>query len=231
MIIYLYVKTHNKTGLKYLGKTINDPYSYSGSGKVWKEHIKEHGLEIHTQILKECRTKQELSYWGRVYSKLYRVTTSMDDYGNRIWANKIDETGGGDGSNWSDPDKAKRTALKISNTIKENRIGKAFNQSGSENHMYGKKGELHHNYGKKYSKESCERISQNHHDVSGSNNPRARKIKITTSDGTEYVSYGNLQELCNKLGMSASAAYGNLSKGKMYYTRGKLKGYRIEYLD
>jgi hypothetical protein len=231
MIIYLYVKTHNKTGLKYLGKTKNDPNKYSGSGLVWKEHIKEHGLDIYTQVLKECNTKEELSYWGRFYSKLYKVTSSMDDYGNRIWANKIDETGGGDGSNWSDPEKSKRTAIKISKTIKEKRVGKAFNQSGTANHMYGKTGALHHNYGKTYSEESCNRISQNHHDVSGSKNPRARKVKITTSDGTEHISYGALTELCNNLGMSASTAYGNLSKGKTHYTKGKLKGYKIEYID
>ena len=38
-MIYLYKKTHNKTGLKYLGKTISkDPYTYSGSGVYWTRH-------------------------------------------------------------------------------------------------------------------------------------------------------------------------------------------------
>lgn len=35
---YLYIKEHDITGLKYLGKTIADPYSYLGSGKYWKDH-------------------------------------------------------------------------------------------------------------------------------------------------------------------------------------------------
>lgn len=30
MPIYLYVKTHRKTGLKYFGKTVKDPLTYKG---------------------------------------------------------------------------------------------------------------------------------------------------------------------------------------------------------
>jgi hypothetical protein len=36
----LYVKTHNITGLKYFGKTTNDPFKYKGSGKYWLDHLK-----------------------------------------------------------------------------------------------------------------------------------------------------------------------------------------------
>ena len=36
----LYLKTHNKTGMKYLGITTGDPInSYKGSGAEWKKHI------------------------------------------------------------------------------------------------------------------------------------------------------------------------------------------------
>jgi hypothetical protein len=231
MTIYLYVKSHNKTGLKYLGKTINNPYTYTGSGKDWILHIKEHGNDVTTTILQVCSSKEELTYWGRYFSKIFKVTTAVDNYGNRIWANIIHETGGGDGSNWADIEKAKITAKKISETIKKNKVGKAYNQTGKDNHMYGKTGELHHNYGKKYSKESCELISLNHHDVSKENNPRARLIRITTPDGVEYEACGDLTGLCEAVGMSVSTAYKNLSKGTEYYTTGKFKGFKIEYLD
>jgi 5-methylcytosine-specific restriction endonuclease McrA len=43
-MIYLYVKTHNKTGLKYLGKTEQDPFVYLGSGKRWLNHLNKHGV-------------------------------------------------------------------------------------------------------------------------------------------------------------------------------------------
>lgn len=37
MTIYLYVKRHNATGLRYLGKTTaKDPYRYKGSGVEWQ---------------------------------------------------------------------------------------------------------------------------------------------------------------------------------------------------
>ena len=46
MIIYLYVKTHRKTGLKYLGKTKKDPFVYQGSGVHWKNHLNKHGYDV-----------------------------------------------------------------------------------------------------------------------------------------------------------------------------------------
>ena len=98
MNIYLCVKTHEKTNLKYLCKTTSStPHLYSGSGKVWKEHLKEHGPCHSTEIIKICTSREELSYWGRYYSKLWRVVTAADDFGNKIWANLIPETGGGPG--------------------------------------------------------------------------------------------------------------------------------------
>jgi len=90
MTIYLYVKPHNKTGLKYLGKTTNqDPHAYHGSGADWKTHLKEHGIDYTTEIIRECQTNQELNQWGRYYSELWNVVESTE------WANRIPETGGG----------------------------------------------------------------------------------------------------------------------------------------
>jgi len=88
MTIYLYKKTHNKTGLQYLGKTQKDPFKYKGSGKDWLPHLREHGYDVTTEVLKECQTKEELNIWGRYYSELWEVATSSS------WANRIPETGG-----------------------------------------------------------------------------------------------------------------------------------------
>jgi transposase len=67
--IYLYVKTHNKTGLKYLGKTTSkDPHKYKGSGTYWLSHIKKHGYDVSTEIIKETFSKDEITYWGVYYS-------------------------------------------------------------------------------------------------------------------------------------------------------------------
>ena len=94
-IYYLYVKTHNITGLKYLGKTKQDPYKYGGSGIMWRAHIKKHGYEVTTEILKECQTHEELKYWGLHYSTAWNVVNSRDSNGNKIWANLVPEEGQG----------------------------------------------------------------------------------------------------------------------------------------
>ena len=50
--ITLYVKTHNKTGLKYFGKTNKeDVETYRGSGTNWKKHIEEYGYDVKTEII------------------------------------------------------------------------------------------------------------------------------------------------------------------------------------
>ena len=99
MTYYLYVKTHNQTGLKYLGKTIADPYIYTGSGVRWTRHLKKHGHDISTEVIKECKTEQELIYWGRYYSNLWNIVKSKD------WANLITEEG--PGGIWGESSKKK----------------------------------------------------------------------------------------------------------------------------
>ena len=59
-IIYLYIKTHNKTGLKYLGKTTKkDQHKYKGSGKYWLKHIRKHGYDVTTEIIFQTIDKKE----------------------------------------------------------------------------------------------------------------------------------------------------------------------------
>ena len=89
MAIYLYKKTHRKTGLNYLGKTTQDPLQYKGSGTYWLRHIKKHGNDVDTEILKECATNEEVKTWGLYYSDLWNIVESAD------WANIKPETGEG----------------------------------------------------------------------------------------------------------------------------------------
>lgn len=98
MTIYLYVKTHNNTGLKYLGKTTaKDPHKYPGSGVYWKNHLKVHGINYSTKIIKECQSKEEVKEWGLYYSTLWNIVTAKDKNGKKLWANAIPETGEGGG--------------------------------------------------------------------------------------------------------------------------------------
>lgn len=95
MTIYLYRKTHNQTGLKYLGKTKYDPHRYKGSGIIWVPHIKKYGYDVTTEILKECQTDEELKYWGLYYSTLWNIVEEKDEKGKKTWANLKPESGDG----------------------------------------------------------------------------------------------------------------------------------------
>lgn len=87
------LKTHCKTSLKYLCKkstdNVKDCYSYLGSGKYWKNHLKKHGRNITTVILEVCETKEELTEKGIFWSKKLNVVKSED------FANLVEERGDG----------------------------------------------------------------------------------------------------------------------------------------
>jgi hypothetical protein len=54
-MVVLYIFTHNKTGLKYFGKTIRfktekELLVYGGSGRYWKNHLSKHGKDLTVEI-------------------------------------------------------------------------------------------------------------------------------------------------------------------------------------
>jgi len=70
----LYLKEHNKTGLKYLGYTKKeDAHKYTGSGVHWKRHIAKHGYDVTTTVLFETECKNELKEKGIQLSQKYGV--------------------------------------------------------------------------------------------------------------------------------------------------------------
>lgn len=102
MNIYkLYVKTHNETGLKYLGFTKSNPHKYKGSGIYWKRHLSVHGNNVTTNIIYESDSKDDIRLMGMYYSDLWNVTNDP------LWANLKPETGDGGGSPRSSETKEK----------------------------------------------------------------------------------------------------------------------------
>jgi len=148
MTIYtLYVKTHRKTGLKYLGQTSNrNPQKYKGSGYDWVEHISKNGYDVDTEIIFQTSNIDERNYWGRYYSKLWNVVNAQDDFGNKIWANRIPETGGGPGGATGEKNGAygKTPWNKGLTKATDSRVA-SYSQSLSKS----TKGRIAHNKGKK----------------------------------------------------------------------------------
>lgn len=91
---WLYIKKHNVTGLKYFGKTtVKDPKKYKGSGMYWLNHLKIHGNDVTTIWCQLFETYQELIDYCDAFSKENNIVESKDQYGNKIWANLVPETG------------------------------------------------------------------------------------------------------------------------------------------
>jgi hypothetical protein len=142
-MIYLYVKKA-PTGLFYLGKTIQNPYKYKGSGSHWKKHLKFHNInpdEIQTWILHETENKDEVYHLGIYYSNLFNVVKSSK------WANEKEEIGdGGFGSKESHPwygrKKTKEHNEIISQKLKgnKNNLGNSHKQESIEKMRLAQKG-------------------------------------------------------------------------------------------
>jgi len=151
------VKTHKITGLKYLCQTKRkNPYKYLGSGKYWSQHLIKHGKEINTNIICECQTKEELRERGLYYSELWDIVNSKDEYGKKVWANLMPETGNGGRTTPVIWNRGKKLGPR-SEEIKEK-------QRGANNHFYNKK----------HSDKTKELMKENQPDKSGSNNPNWR---------------------------------------------------------
>lgn len=106
---YLYIKTHNKTGLKYFGKTVaKDPHKYRGSGTYWLKHLKKHGYDVTTEILGYYIDEEECKTIAIQFSKDNNIVESQD------WANLTNETltGGWVFANENDPNISKNALLR-----------------------------------------------------------------------------------------------------------------------
>lgn len=86
--MYLYIKQHDATGLKYFGFTRNkNPFKYKGSGLRWKYHLSKHGRNIHT-----------VDVWGFDDETLcrefaLRFSKENDIVNSSEWANLKEENG------------------------------------------------------------------------------------------------------------------------------------------
>jgi len=168
MSIYLYIKTHNKTGLKYLGKTTTkDPHKYAGSGTYWINHLNKHGYDYSTEILRECQSNSEVREWGMYYSSLYDIVNAKNETGCKLWANLKPEYGDGD-----DSETARNKAMK---RLEEG----THNFQGDSNPSRRLVKEKKHNFQGENNPNS-NRIANGTHNLLGKNNP-VHKLYATNS--------------------------------------------------
>lgn len=149
----LYLKTHNETGLKYLGFTKNDPYIYLGSGKYWVSHIKKYGTNITTEILFQSEYKEDIKNKGKYYSHLWNIVES------REFANlTIEEATGGATF------KGRKHKPESIQKMKDSKKGIEFSEEHrlklSQSHKGTRTGNDNHFYGKKHTNETKLKMSE-----------------------------------------------------------------------
>lgn len=158
MIIYLYVKQHKHTKLKYFGKTQKaDPYKYLGSGLIWLRHLKQHGADIDTLELWKFDDVRECEKFALSFSQKNNIVESKE------WANLRPENGrdgaavGSRGNLGSENGMFNRKHTEESlEKMRTNRKGKGA-QHGSANPRYGKPGTF---TGKVHSEETRLKMSK-----------------------------------------------------------------------
>lgn len=85
---YLYIKRHKVTGLRYFGKTVQDPLNYRGSGKYWTRHIEKHGQEHVETLWYQLFTDRDT-----LIETALRMSEELDVVHSDAWANMIIENG------------------------------------------------------------------------------------------------------------------------------------------
>lgn len=177
-IYYLYVKTHNITGLKYLGQTSsNNPSVYKGSGKYWRAHLNVHGFNIKTEILRECATKEEVKYWGKHFSTLWNIVSSNE------WANLAVENGYG-GATRNGMKNKPRSLESRAKTVRAN-IGRIHSFESRMKNRESNLGENNGMFGKSHSSSAKQKMSEFR-----IGKPNVNKGKVLTVEDRKRISEG-----------------------------------------
>lgn len=88
MTIYLYIKEHAITGLKYFGMTRKkNPFKYNGSGIYWNKHLNKHGKShVKTIDVFGFDHQEEATHFAISFSNMNNIVEST------LWANlRIEE--------------------------------------------------------------------------------------------------------------------------------------------
>ena len=201
MIIYLYKKTHNKTGLQYLGKTIQDPFTYKGSGDYWVPHIKKHGYDVTTEIIKECTSVEELKHWGLYYSTLWNIVDDRDEAGNKKWANLKPEEGQGFATGKHNPMHKTATKEKHKQAINDEAIRQKRQATLRSDECRQKRQLTEQDPETKARRRQAQKISQNRPEVkeklSGPNNYRYDHTVYTFVHASGMVEHCTRRHLIN----------------------------------
>ena len=188
MTIYLYVKQHSVTGLKYFGKTTRkDPYKYNGSGKYWKHHISKYGKDqVITLEIWSFDDEEECSKFALDFSIKNNIVESAE------WANLIPENGL-DG---------RPKGLPLSEEHRKKMTGRVRSKEHCKNLS---KNHARPFLGKKFSKEHRQKLSENNVGFKGRSHSIETKLKTSESLKKAYAERCHVR-VCPHCGVSGRGA-------------------------
>lgn len=193
MKLYLLLKEHNITGLKYLCKrtahSFDECIKYKGSGKYWKNHITKHGNDVKTTCLFVTEDKKQFKKIAIKYSVEWNIIDSKE------WANLCNEEGQGGNTVVDSKLHSKKTSFGIKNSKnylkllehlkKQSKISQPLAAKAAKEKLTGVlKSEEH----KKNMRGKRPHVNQ-----SGSNNNFAKKIQ------TPFGIFGSIREASEKI--------------------------------
>jgi len=167
--------------------------------KILENHLKKHGNDVTTVILKECQDQDELKKWGIYYSELWDIVESND------WANVRPENGdGGDTSLTPNYLKNKHRFSHSGESNPNYKHGNATKEAiKSRKHPNGQK----HWLGKKRP------FANRAYDFDGDKNPNAKQVM------TPNGKFGSLKTAAEGNGLSLKQLYHRLEKHPMEFYR------------
>jgi hypothetical protein len=187
--VYVTFYRGNKLPPFYIGSTsvenINQGYKGSPRSKkyetIWNKELKNNSHLFSTKIISVHDTRVE------AYEKEYKIQTRLQIIKNPLYTNLSYACKNGffGGFGKDNP---------MYGLPKE--LAPCYGRTGSKHPMFGKSGSM---LGKKLSDETKEKISKNHHDVSGKNNPKSKKWRLQSPNGEIYICEGEIEKLAREL--------------------------------
>lgn len=149
---FIYITTNNINGKKYLGMCrYSKPNwrSYIGSGKYLKQAIKKYGKKnFNREIIKECKTLEELVKDETFFLKKYNCATNMNWY--NIMSSGYATNGFFGKKHTPESNKKRSEALKgkkrprfIGEAVRKARLGKKLPKEWVENAVKKRRGANH----------------------------------------------------------------------------------------